>query len=422
MTTRGKITIVGAGQSGLALAFGLLRYDYSVTVISDRTPEDLLYGRVTSSQCMFDSAQGFERALGINFWDAECPNINGVRISGYLPDHPDSPVTSWAAPLDRPAQSIDQRLKFSRWMKAFEELGGDLQFVVADVDLLERQAQESDLVVVAAGKGSISNLFDRDDQKSTFSSPQRSLAMFYVDGLEARSESFVEFNAIPEVGEYLTYPALTRQGDCQIMLFEAIPAGPMDIWTSAASDSDCLARAHAVLRKYLPSEAVRARSVSLIDGGATLVGAFTPTVRHPVGTLPSGAHVLGMGDVLVLNDPITAQGANNANKFAETYLHAITHHSGRFDREFMQQTFTDFWRSIGEVSTAFTTQFLGPSPDHARQLHMAAGRYPEIGRRMAACMNDPNEARGFVLDPVGAYRFIDDVARKSAQEATLVSA
>src|SRR6478672_4943236 len=45
-----KIAIVGAGQSGLQLALGLLQKGYEVTVISNRTPEQVLNGRVTSSQ------------------------------------------------------------------------------------------------------------------------------------------------------------------------------------------------------------------------------------------------------------------------------------------------------------------------------------------------------------------------------------
>ena len=61
---RGTITIVGAGQSGLSLAFGLLHYGYQVTVVTDRSAEELRTGRIMSSQCMFDDAQGYERSLG----------------------------------------------------------------------------------------------------------------------------------------------------------------------------------------------------------------------------------------------------------------------------------------------------------------------------------------------------------------------
>ena len=47
-----KITIVGAGQSGLMVGVGLVRKGYDVTIVSDRTPEEIRNGRVTSSQGM----------------------------------------------------------------------------------------------------------------------------------------------------------------------------------------------------------------------------------------------------------------------------------------------------------------------------------------------------------------------------------
>ena len=47
-----KIAIIGGGQSGLQLALGLQQNNYDVTVVSNRTPEQVFNGRVTSSQFM----------------------------------------------------------------------------------------------------------------------------------------------------------------------------------------------------------------------------------------------------------------------------------------------------------------------------------------------------------------------------------
>ncbi len=63
-----KIVIVGGGQSGLQLGLGLLQNNYEVTVVSNRTPEQILSGRVTSSQFMFHDSLQNERDLGINFF------------------------------------------------------------------------------------------------------------------------------------------------------------------------------------------------------------------------------------------------------------------------------------------------------------------------------------------------------------------
>lgn len=422
------VTIVGAGQAGLSLAFGLLQYGYQVTVVSDRDQDAMRHGRILSSQCIFDDAQGYERSLNLNMWDLSCPQLSEFRIGAYLPDVPEQAALSWHADLHRPARSVDQRLKMAQWLSEFEVRGGELRIAVADIDLLETAARESDLVVVAAGKGSLSRLFGRNDVRSTFSTPQRSLAMAYVrmpDGDPGNGSGVIggaiDFSTIASVGEYITYPALTESGPCTIMLFEAIVGGDMDIWTGVRTGAELLTRARAVLERYLPYRAHLVRDAYLIDDNAWLVGAITPTVRHPVATLPSGAQVMGMGDVVVVNDPITAQGANMATKCAEMYLHAITHHAGAYDANFMNATFERFWAAVGHPTTAFTDHFLNADSEHARDLHVAAARYPEIAQRLAACMNDPGLAAQLVFNPIDTYRAIDRAAR-NASAATKVPA
>jgi 2-polyprenyl-6-methoxyphenol hydroxylase-like FAD-dependent oxidoreductase len=56
-----KIMIVGAGQAGLQLALGLLKTGYEVTLVSNRTGDDIRDGKVMSSQCMFHTSLQIER-------------------------------------------------------------------------------------------------------------------------------------------------------------------------------------------------------------------------------------------------------------------------------------------------------------------------------------------------------------------------
>ena len=65
-----KILIVGAGQSGLQLAIGLQTLGHEISLISNRTPDEIRAGQVMSTQCMFHSALQHERDLGINFWES----------------------------------------------------------------------------------------------------------------------------------------------------------------------------------------------------------------------------------------------------------------------------------------------------------------------------------------------------------------
>ena len=83
-----KIAIVGGGQSGLQLALGLQQKGYAVTVVSNRTPEQIRKGRVTSSQFMFNDSLQNERDLGINFWEKECPQPKGSLLPSRDPMAP----------------------------------------------------------------------------------------------------------------------------------------------------------------------------------------------------------------------------------------------------------------------------------------------------------------------------------------------
>ena len=115
-----RITIVGGGQAGLQLGIGLRQKNIEVSLISNRKPDDIHNGKVTSSQGMFDDALQSERDLGINFWESECPNMDGVGLNVAAEDG-SGLALHWAYQLDKPAQSVDQRIKFPGWMKHFEE-------------------------------------------------------------------------------------------------------------------------------------------------------------------------------------------------------------------------------------------------------------------------------------------------------------
>src|SRR5712692_6103028 len=262
-----KIAIVGGGQSGLQLAFGLLRQRYEVTVVSNRTPEQIRQGRVSSSQFMFDDSLQNERDLGINFWEEECPVTEGIAFS--IPGPGGNRALFWEAKLDRFGQSVDQRVKFGGWIEEFTKRGGNLVFEDAGVQALEKYASTNDLLIVAAGKGEVARLFETDPSHSPFSTPMRALALTYVKKMVPRKTfTAVAFSLIPGVGEYFVFPALTTTGTCEIMVFEGVPGGPMDCWNDVKSSEEHLAKSKWVLDTFMPLEGERCQHLLETNSGA----------------------------------------------------------------------------------------------------------------------------------------------------------
>jgi hypothetical protein len=401
-----KITIVGGGQAGMQLAIGLRQRKYEVRVVSNRTPEDIRTGKVLSSQCMFDDALQSERDLGINFWERDCPNVDGLGVILPAPDG-SGKALDWAYKLDKPAQAVDQRVKIPGWMQHFEAIGGKLAIGEAGVADIETYCRQSELVIVASGKGDIARLFERDAARSPFDKPMRALALTYLTGMTPYEPfSRVSFNLIPGVGEYFVFPSLTTTGPCEIMVFEGVPGGPMDCWSDVRTPNEHLARSKEILQKFLPWEAARCGNVALTDANGILTGRLAPTVRKPVGQLPSGALVLGMADTVVLNDPITGQGSNNAAKSARIYLQAILDHGDEaFDRAWMQRTFDAYW-DYAQWVTGWTNALLMPPPPHVVNILVAAQRSARIGRAFVNGFDDPRTFFPWLADPTEAEKFI----------------
>ncbi|GAA3390962.1 styrene monooxygenase/indole monooxygenase family protein [Streptomyces roseoviridis] len=407
-----KILIVGAGQSGLQLALGLQSKGYEVTLMSNRTADEIRSGRVMSTQCMFDTALQHERDLGINFWESQAPRIEGLGVSVAGPES--ARVIDWVGKLDGYAQSVDQRVKMAGWMETFAQRGGQLVIHGAAVGDLDYFSRGYDLVLVAAGKGELVSMFGRDAARSPYSEPQRALAVAYVHGLGPRPEhpdfDAVRCNLVPGVGELFVMPTLTTSGRADILFWEGVPGGPLDVFQGVKDPADHLALTLGLMETYTPWEYARATKVELTDAGGTLAGRYAPTVRNPIGRLPSGGLVLGVADVVVANDPITGQGSNSASKCAAAYLAAIVEHGDRpFDEAWMQATFDRYWDTAQHV-TKWTNAMLGVPPEHVLNLIGAAGQLQPVADRFANGFNDPADFENFFYEPEKTAAYLASVA------------
>jgi styrene monooxygenase A-like protein len=405
-----KILIIGAGQSGLQLALSLLGEGYDVTVMSARTPEEIRNGRITSTQVMFGPNLQLERERDINQWEPETPKIEGLNVTVAGP--PGNVALTFKAPFDEYAQSVDQRVKMAGWLELFESRGGKIVYHGAMTSDLEGLTAQYELTIVAAGKGELVELFDRDPALSPFDRPQRTLAVVYVHGLAPRPGypgPNVGINVTPGIGELFVIPAYTTSGACDILFWEAVPGGPLDGWEGRLSPKEHLDRSLELMREYVPWEYERCSAVEPTDARSALTGSYTPVVRKPVGELSATSQVLGMADVVVANDPIAGQGSNNAARCAAVYLQSILARGTQpFDRDWMQQTFDAYWEYARHV-TNFSNALLGPLPEHVQGILGAATQNPTVAHRFAYGYANPTDFENWLMDPAKTEEYLKSV-------------
>jgi flavin reductase (DIM6/NTAB) family NADH-FMN oxidoreductase RutF len=408
-----QVAIVGAGPAGSMLALGLLQEGCSVTLVSGRSAEEIRSGPVMSSQITFETSLDVETALGVTDLLPTSPALEQME---YDVRRLNGSTAAFAVPLETPARSIDLRLKVPAVLEEVERLGGKVVVRNATVEDLEDLAASHDLVVVSTGRGGPAELFSTDLSRSPYSSPQRSIALTYLDRVTPTERPTLRYHAVEGIGECFTCPALGAAGPCDIYVVEGVPGGPLDVFDESLSDAEHLSRLKRALAEHFPDEGVRVRDAALADDHAALRGSITPAVRRPVGVLPSGALVLGMADAVVLNDPLTSQGSNTAIKSALFYLEAITGHDGPYDETWMQQTFENFWRGWARWATAWTNSWLQPALPHQQDVVATATRHPAVAARIVAGFDDPMRFVPWWFEADEAERFLaEQLAEETAR-------
>lgn len=360
-----KIAIIGSGQAGLVCAHGLRRAGHSVTLYSDRTPEAWLeQSRPTGVAGRFWPALAYERELGLSHWDDTPAKYAGVHFT--LCPLLRNRLLTLTGRFTEAGAAIDLRLQSHRWMLDLVDLGGKIEIEEVTIAKLDEIASEHDLTIVSTGRGGLSSLFPRDEPRSVYAKAQRNVAFVLFQGPPLRQEGRpflgVEFEVIGPAGEIFWLPYHHKDvGPSWAIGWEARPGGPMDRFADAKSAKEVLDIGRTAIKAMLPWEARWFDDAEISDEHGWGVGSVTPTVRDPVGRLPSGKVVTALGDTAIAYDPIAAQGANSGNRMAGHLVRAISARTDQpFDERWIRDTFEHFWRDHGQHAARFSNLLLEP--------------------------------------------------------------
>ena len=399
-----SIGIVGSGVAGLHLGLFLRQHDIPVTIYTDKSAEQVAGGRLLNTVAHHHHTLERERALGVHHWDA--------AEYGYV-CHQHS-VVGGPAPLrfrgdfDHPSSIIDYRLYLPRLMADYQERGGELVVGPVDLDEIDRLGRRHDLMVIAAGRGPIAEMFPRRADKSPYDRPQRRLSAGIYQGIAYSEPKGVGVHMSLGHGELLELPIFSKQGFATALLFENIPGGELERLVDLRYEDDPAAYDRTVLElveRHYPMlyERIDVDAFGLQGPTDLIQGALTPIVREDYVRLASGTYALAVGDVHCVVDPVNGQGANSASYSAWVIGQAIVDDYG-FDEQFCRRVAREREAFVHGVSD-WTNLILNPQP-HMVEVLMTMAQSKSLCDEYTRNFNRPDRQWQAVATPERAAAFI----------------
>ncbi|WP_280316997.1 styrene monooxygenase/indole monooxygenase family protein [Nocardia wallacei] len=422
--------IIGAGQTGVTAALGLLDAGFEVTVYSDRDQRSLRDDvPATGTALIFGEAQAAEAALGLTSYADRAPLHSGltVRIAA-----PDAELIEFDGAFDGyTGLAVDTRLKADDRLTAFQERGG--RFVVEAVtpELLDGIAAAHDLTLVATGRGGLSELFPVDSARTVYDAPQRTLLTVTVTGLGFDENVFAHrspaggarsgFSIRADQGEGWWGPYLHKDvGPSWAFLGWARPGSD---WEKRFRAADSAESAHRIVqdlyRDYLDWDLpeVQATQVIAEDRHSWLRGAVRPVFRAGLGHTAGGHPVASLGDTAVAYDPIAGQGAQSGLVQAQRLVAAAATHSGPFDDAWITEQHNGFLAARAEAAAHVTRLFLSDPElaDIGNLFFAAAAVDARFASALVGLLHRPQPFQGVTTVPA-AEEFVTSVTGVPASE------
>ena len=432
MTTSSGRTaaIIGAGQTGVTAALGLLDNGFDVTIYSERDQPALRDSVPASGTALIlGEAQRAEESLGLNTYLATAPLSSGQSVRVRDGDTEAIAFDGWFGTAR--AIAVDTRLKADDRLSLFRRRGG--HFVVEAVDpvRLDAIAAKADLTLVATGRGGLSSLFPVDIARSVYDKPQRSVLAFSVTGLGHGPDVFAHrstaggqheaFTVVADHGETFWGPYLHKDaGPSWAFLGWALPGSDWERRFAGVTDAaSALEVATGLHRDHIDwdlPEVTRFRVIEE-DPHSWLTGAVTQVVRRGVGHTAGGHPVAALGDTAISYDPIAGQGAQGGLIQAAALVRKAAAHEGPFDTAWLTAAFEEFYDRRGRAAQRVTQLFLA-DPDFAEygNLYFAAAvGSPRFAGKLFGLLDDPRPFQA-VTSVESAKSLITEFAGEPADE------
>jgi 2-polyprenyl-6-methoxyphenol hydroxylase-like FAD-dependent oxidoreductase len=403
------IGIVGAGTAGLHLALLLQTRGLEPTLYAERTADEVRLGRLTNTVVHNHRTRSREREIGANLWDETAPPIKGHWHS--IPHEPER--LEFPGYFRSPSLSVDYRLYQSRLLEVFEERSGKVDVGPVTAGDLGRLGDRHDLLAVSTGRGGLIDLFPPVPGRSPFQQPARLLSAGLYRGIaDAGDPRHVVLSLLGPLGEIINIPMESRDGIVEVLLFECVPGGDLEVVALTPYGDDPKAHDRLVLEKlrtYAPRvfERIDEASFELVDASSILQGAIVPTARESHVRLDNGTYAIALGDAHVAMDPVVGLGANAASLSAFVLGEAIAE-GGPFDEAFCERV--DERRLPGVMAHFdFTNFMLAPQP-HLFEVIGAMSQSTKLADEFTDNFTDPSRHLEYLATPEATTAYVAEFA------------
>ncbi|MBB4934439.1 hypothetical protein F4561_005259 [Lipingzhangella halophila] len=389
-----NVAIVGAGQSGVILAHLLLNATITVDLFTSKTAEELREGTAEVTQLTFPSTLHAEQDADLDQWSQKAPHFATASLTAR-PEQGD-PVGFTGRLPQRGGIAVDPRVKMPDLLDLVERRGAKVHYhgvTVSELDWYAR-TRRYDLIVIAVGSGELGALFIPEPHRAP--GRRRVISQVYLAGMRPGAAD-LEVTTTPH-GEVFRIPTLTADGPADSLFMIGDVGGELDFLSGAQRPRriDVFAQIRQRLHRFAPDQHARCASAELLDERDTILGYVAPVARSPVGILPSGGPVLGMGDTVRPLCLTTGQGWAGSTAAALTYRDRILAHAeaGRpFDTGFMHATCQAHDEQFVQPAQAFVDMvakfWSGQLSDADQQRFHTAVRDPAAADAWFAAWDDP---------------------------------